>query len=165
MMKARAFRARTCALLTLLSVSACGGEGGSADSQDAQAAKSSKDAGAAKPPKPSCDVLGLFATDGLAGAAGCTGAICHTAGVMTLDLESEGLERRLLDEPANPEGPCKGEILVDSDKPDDSLLFKKVSGKSKCGSPMPLTNPSALTKDQVRCIQEYVEFVAADGKR
>ena len=157
MTKSRASNARSCALVMLLSTHACGGNDQQADSPDAQAAQP------VQPAAPSCDVLMLFAADGLT-EVGCSGAICHAVGVMSLDLQSDGLEQRLLNQSANPKGPCAGEILVDRDKPDNSLLLKKITGKSKCGSPMPLTKPGALTEDQVRCIREYVELVAADGK-
>jgi hypothetical protein len=115
-----------------------------------------------KPPQPSCDLRMLFASDGLAGV-GCSGAICHGAGGPSIDLESAGLEDRLRDQPANPAGPCAGEVLIDSTDPANSLLLKKVNGTSDCGSPMPLTNLSAFTQDQVRCVTEYVELTAAQA--
>jgi hypothetical protein len=146
----------------VLAVHACGGTEASPQAAKT-AAKAGRDAKAAQPAEPSCDVRMLFAADGLTGV-GCSGAICHTPGVMSLDLQSDGLEQRLLNEPANPKGPCAGEKLVDGDKPDNSLLLKKISGKMTCGSPMPLTMPGALSEDQTRCIQEYVDLVAAGGK-
>ena len=79
-------------------------------------------------------------------------------------LASDGLEDRLLNQLANPEGPCAGGLMVDGKDPEHSLLLQKVSGASTCGSPMPLTKPSALNDDQVRCIEEYVVLVAAGGR-
>lgn len=134
--------------LVTLALAGCGGGSEAADDS---------------PAPPTCDVRALFATDGLA-EVGCSGALCHSAGILHLDLESGSLEARLLDREADPEGPCAGELLVDSAAPQDSLLLRKVDGTSTCGAPMPLTNPSALTDEQVTCIEQYVRFVAAGGE-
>lgn len=138
-------------MLALLSTPACGGDAEPAEPQPTSQTQSAA---------PSCDVLALFATDGLS-SVGCSGALCHNPGVSPPDLVSDGLEERLLDQPANSEGSCADETLVDSVEPANSLLLKKVNGTSACGSRMPLTNPSGLTADQLRCIEEYVELVAA----
>jgi hypothetical protein len=144
-----------CALLVLLVIGACGG----GDDEPVETG-APVEAGASET---SCDVRALFATDGLT-MVGCSGALCHSPGVSPPDLVSEGLEERLLDKPSNPDGPCADEILIDGDAPGNSLLLKKTGGMSTCGAPMPLTNPSGLTADQVRCIEAYVELVAAGGE-
>jgi hypothetical protein len=148
------------ALLVLVVIHACGGG-------DDEPMETDQPMEADAPMQPdasgsSCDVRELFATDGLT-MVGCSGALCHSPGVSSPDLVSAGLEERLLDQPSNPDGPCAGELLVDADEPSNSLLFKKVGGMSTCGAPMPLTNPSGLSADQVLCIEELVELVAAGG--
>lgn len=149
-----------CALLVLLVIYACGG--GDDAPTEADPLMEADAPMAADASEPSCDVRALFATDGLT-MVGCSGALCHSPGVTSPDLVSEGLEQRLLDQPSNPDGPCAGELLVDADEPSNSLLSKKIGGMSTCGAPMPLTNPSALSADQVRCIEELVERVAVGG--
>jgi hypothetical protein len=152
--------------ISLVAVLGCGsgeeeGAGGrSSDANGRQDAGAENASAHDEPFQLSCDVHALFAADGLAGA-GCTGAICHGVGGKSPDFGSPGLAPRLLDQPAAEDGVCAGQLLIDGEHPERSLLLTKLGNAPPCGSPMPLTNRSALTEADRDCIEEYVRLVAA----
>lgn len=141
---------RSCAwLLLLLPAWGCESEG-----------TQSGDAGMQGAGELNCDVQAIFAADGLSGL-GCTGAICHGGGGVSPDFQAPGLAMRLLDQPAAVDGPCDGELLIDSEHPEQSLLLTKLGNSPPCGSPMPLTNRDSLTESALACIEEYVQLAVA----
>ncbi|HKY39336.1 MAG TPA: hypothetical protein VJN18_25535 [Polyangiaceae bacterium] len=108
-------------------------------------------------------------------AASCK--LCHTSntndvgGLQSsgLDLQSPNITARLKDVPAKhldlPYGKnlCPtGDLLVDSSRPQDSWLLKKVKGQQgTCGEPMPITG--TLRLDEFVCIEAYVYCVAGQA--
>ncbi len=99
-----------------------------------------------------------------------TGAVCatcHQSGLSNagLDLKSPGVTARLKDVAAThgdiggmPACPS-GDKLVDTAKPADSWLWKKVTmQQGACGDPMPQSG--AFPMEAVTCVKTYVECVA-----
>jgi hypothetical protein len=93
----------------------------------------------------------------------CGTSICHDGAINGLDLIAPGLDERVLDVPAAGTDCGKTTLpLVDSQRPERSLILQKLSEAPPCGSPMPLgSGPSGLTQDQLSCIQAFVRAVAA----
>jgi hypothetical protein len=96
--------------------------------------------------------------------AKCNQSICHAAGAPQVDLVSDGVEGRLVDQPSSDHGMCKGMTLISTDG-SPSLLLLKVGNSPPCGSKMPLTG-AALTSDETKCLTNWVADLSgmhADG--
>jgi hypothetical protein len=80
---------------------------------------------------------------------------CHSANTPQIDLVSDGLVGRLVDQlaPEKPTSKCQGKTLIASDG-SASLLVDKLKNPAPCGSSMPLGAPA--TSDQVKCIGDWV---------
>lgn len=119
--------------------------------------------------QPSCDVEAV-----LRASCGVTG--CHSATHTTaeLDLDTPGVQARLIDVPAtyaditcpNPDGGAlpvecipetcvPGAKLIDLENPDRSVLLKKLAGTQDCGSQMPLA-PGMLSDSDRTCLEEWL---------
>ena len=95
----------------------------------------------------------------------CWGIGCH--GSMTpaaqLDMQSPGVEYRLVDVPAahtdildGTEGNClPGELRIDSANPENSLILTLLLGTRSCGGKMPVA-PRTLTADGYQCLRAWV---------
>ena len=105
--------------------------------------------------------------------ASCASLGCHNApGTIApqagLDLASPNVAARLVDQPAShvgasPDTGCvTGQKLIDRATPAASWLMLKLTTPSSaltCGSPMPIGLP--LKADELKCIQDYINAVAA----
>lgn len=80
---------------------------------------------------------------------------CHAAGGPRIDLVSDGLVDRLVDQlaPDTMGSMCQGKTLVSSDGA-ASLLVNKLKSPAPCGSQMPIGPP--LASDQVKCVTDWV---------
>ena len=88
---------------------------------------------------------------------------CHGADVQGgLDLRPDGLEPRLVDVPSSAQG-CEGRLLVDSVAPENSQLLRVLTPDSsgRCVLAMP-PPPAAVSDEDLACITEWVESLAAD---
>lgn len=93
---------------------------------------------------------------------------CHgrvTLYPTTLDLESDGLAARVVDQPAedNPDkGKCAGKILVPRQDPLGSIFVEKVESLTpSCGIAMPQNAPP-LGADEIACVKRWA-LLAAQG--
>lgn len=93
-------------------------------------------------------------------AASCDSSSCHGAGALATDLVSDPamLPERLRDRPAVAAG-CNGDPLIDSSNPEASVLLRSLTDAYCTSVPMPLGPP--LTDDELRCVTEWVQAVAA----
>ena len=100
-----------------------------------------------------CDVPALFAVSCLNG--------CHDARSFQggLDLESAGLEQRVFDKRAAGRADY---LLVDSEIPEESALFLKLSAQAPFGTSMPLGR-QPLSPAQRSCVLAWVQAIAARG--
>jgi hypothetical protein len=99
----------------------------------------------------------------------CFGIGCHGANTPAaqLDMESPGVEARLVDVPAShadildgSDSQCfQGELRVDSANPQRSVLLKKILGTQSCGSKMPIS-PRSLTTENAECVRQWVYRLA-----
>jgi hypothetical protein len=85
----------------------------------------------------------------------CGTAACHAAGAQQVDLISNGVAGRLLDQPAK-NAKCKGRTLVATDG-SASLLVQKLSGTPPCGEAMP-EGKTIAAKDK-QCLFDWVVSV------
>lgn len=95
-------------------------------------------------------------------AASCgDGAGCHGAGSPWTDLVSDlpNLPERLRDKPAFAVG-CNGDPIIDSANPEASVLTRSLTEDDRCTfTTMPVSG--TLTADEVRCVTEWAQAVAA----
>lgn len=108
-----------------------------------------------KPKVADCDVYKLFERS-------CDGAACHGADAprANLDLISPGVDQRLFHELGTAD--CDERKLVFPGRPEDSLLYVKVSESEPfCGARMPVG--SALPAEDIACIKEYIENAGKDS--
>jgi hypothetical protein len=103
------------------------------------------DSGAAPDAPPAC-VTDLF-------EASCGTAGCHNAGAPQVDLVSEGVTGRLLDQPSS-SALCSGRTFIASGG-GASLLLDKLMATPPCGSRMPLVG--TLTSAQQTCLEQWVQ--------
>jgi len=111
---------------------------------------------------------------------GCHGSNTPAAG---LDMESPGVEARLLNQPATHRDILNGsqvncgcteammgatppytcppstQLLVDGNNPDNSLILKKVNGTHTCGDKMPIP-PRAIDASGIACLRAWVFQIA-----
>lgn len=91
-------------------------------------------------------------------AAKCAGP-CHAGAEPEsgLDLESAGVEARLIGEPSV-SGFCDGRLLIDpeADDPLDHLMLDKLQDRPTCGSRMPF-GTEALTSAEVECVRRWID--------
>lgn len=93
---------------------------------------------------------------------------CHgrvTLYPTTLDLESDGLAARVVDQPAEDDpdkGKCAGKILVPRQDPLGSFFVEKVESPTpSCGIAMPQNAPP-LGDDEIACVKRWA-LLAAQG--
>jgi hypothetical protein len=105
-----------------------------------------------------------------------TSIICHKTGATpnagaSLDLESPGANKRLIDVPATHGGVAAnatcmpGQKLIDSAMPDNSWLLLKLTtatADQKCGSQMPIG--PLLSDTDLTCVKKYIQDVADAAK-
>ena len=105
-------------------------------------------AGSAPPPvTAACDFKGLIQAK--CGNAGCHGGPSAGSG---LDLTSASLAMRVATRKGA--GACSSKLLVDKENPEQSVLYRKVSGID-CGSQMPLGG--SLTADEQECVLSWID--------
>ena len=91
----------------------------------------------------------------------CASAGCHDADTASASLnmlDDGGLAARLVGISSS----CNGLELVSADNPSSSYIVNKVSSSPTCGSIMPL-NPPALSEEEVACMQDWVNNLAANS--
>src|SRR5262249_19253318 len=95
-------------------------------------------------------------------ATTCTGMGCHNSKDKTqmLDLQSPGVESRLVNKPAT-EPLCVGS-LVDPSSPQDSVLYKKLTMDPPCGARMPSGGPYFSDAKQ-QCILDWIKGLGGGG--
>jgi len=101
----------------------------------------------------------------------CWGIGCHgnEPGTIAadLDLMSAGVEARLLNVPAShmhildgSDVNCAaGELRIDGNNPEESLILKKILGRQSCGSNMPVA-PRVISANDALCIRSWVYTIA-----
>jgi hypothetical protein len=82
---------------------------------------------------------------------------CHNRGAPQVDLVSDGVTGRLLDQSSS-SALCRGRTYVSSDG-SESLLLDKLLAVPPCGSRMPLVG--ALTSEQQTCLGQWVDSLGA----
>lgn len=95
----------------------------------------------------------------------CWGIGCHGSNTPAamLDLETAGVEGRIVDVPASHgdilDGTAPncmaGELRVDTANPENSVILKKVLGTHSCGGKMPVS-PRTVTPADVECLRAWV---------
>lgn len=101
-----------------------------------------------------CNVYALFERS-------CDGAACHGAEAprANLDLVSPGVDQRLFHELGTAD--CDQRKLVFPGRPEDSLLYVKVSESDPfCGARMPVGK--ALPAEDIACIKSYIDDAGKD---
>lgn len=92
--------------------------------------------------------------------AKCAMTGCHVRNSIPLDLLSDGVADRLVDQNAYATGMCKGETLL-STSGKNSLMIQKLDDDPPCGSKMPLVG--TLTDEESKCLTDWLESVT--GKK
>ncbi len=87
-------------------------------------------------------------------AARCASAGCHDASskAANLDLASEGLRARLADTPGS--AACPDHLQVDTENPENSLIYLKVTDAPPCGARMPYGG--TLSDDEQACMLAWL---------
>jgi hypothetical protein len=109
-----------------------------------------------------CDLDMLFTKS-------CWGIGCHGSmqPAADLDLQTPGVEGRILNIPAShlhitdgSDAMCvQGELRVDGNNPDNSVILKKINGTQSCGGQMP-TPPRTVNDADKACLRAWVFQVA-----
>lgn len=99
----------------------------------------------------------------------CWGVGCHGSNTpaSSLDMQSAGVETRLVDVPAahgdildGTAANClPGELRIDSANPERSVILKKIAGTQSCGGTMPIA-PRTLTAEGGECLRVWVYRLA-----
>lgn len=92
--------------------------------------------------------------------AKCAMTGCHVRNSIPLDLLSDGVADRLVDQNAYATGMCKGKTLL-STGGKDSLMLQKLEDNPPCGSKMPLVG--TLSDGESKCLTDWLESVT--GKK
>jgi hypothetical protein len=87
----------------------------------------------------------------------CAQTGCHVTNSTPLDLQSDGVADRLIDQGSNASGVCKGKTLLSTKKGEDSLFAQKLTDKQPCGSKMPLVG--TLTPTEQMCLTMWIDTV------
>ncbi len=111
-------------------------------------------------PGGSCDIKALMALP----ENGCTNAGCHGERFQgNLDLLSGGVDQRLLGVASQSEA-CGGELLVDPENVDNSLLLRLIDPvrfkASPCGVMMPFGSQAGVSATTLSCFQSWVKTIA-----
>ncbi len=111
-------------------------------------------------PGGSCDIKALMALP----ENGCTNAGCHGERFQgNLDLLSAGVDQRLLGI-ASQSDACGGELLVDPENVDDSLLLRLIDPvrfkASPCGVMMPFGSQAGVSATTLTCFENWVKTIA-----
>jgi hypothetical protein len=106
-----------------------------------------------------CDAPTLvFQVDGMQG--GCNGAACHVqGGAFPPDLVSADVADRLVDVPSEGQF-CSGQLLIDSQNIENSLILKKLVADPECGDQMPF-GLDPLSDEKAQCIRTWIQSVVA----
>lgn len=117
------------------------------DDRDAgKAEMAAAGSGSVAPPSAACDFRGLMQQK-------CSGAGCHGAAAATgLDLVSAMLPQRVMGQYGKQS--CTDKLLVDTQSPEQSKLYLKVSGSS-CGVRMPIG--SDLSESEQACVLSWID--------
>jgi hypothetical protein len=112
-------------------------------------------------PGGSCDIKELMALP----ENGCTNAGCHGERFQgNLDLLSAGVDQRLLGVASKSEA-CGGELLIDPENVDNSLLLRLIDParfkSSPCGVMMPFGSQSGVSAETLSCFESWVKTIAA----
>ncbi len=109
-----------------------------------------------------CDIAAVFAKE----ENGCTNASCHGKQFQGgIDLATPGLADRLVGVRSTTQA-CGGQLLIDPQSPDDSLLLRLVDAKrfaatpGQCGVMMPYGSSEGLTGSDLTCAENWVRAVA-----
>jgi hypothetical protein len=107
-----------------------------------------------------CDIQALMALP----ENGCTSAGCHGARFQgNLDLLSPGVGDRLRGVASQSEA-CGGELLVDPEHIDDSLLLRLIDpvrfASSPCGVMMPFGSSAGVSADTLSCFEAWAREIA-----
>lgn len=111
-------------------------------------------------PGGSCDIQALLALP----ENGCSNAGCHGERFQgNLDLSSPGVEGRLRGVPSQSEA-CGGELLLDPENVDNSLLLRLIDpirfGSSPCGVMMPFGSQTGVSATSLRCFESWLKAIA-----
>ncbi len=111
-------------------------------------------------PGGSCDIQALLALP----ENGCTNAGCHGEHFQgNLDLLSAGVDQRLLGVASQSEA-CGGELLVDPESVDNSLLLRLIDPvrfkSAPCGVMMPFGSQTGVSATSLRCFERWVTAIA-----
>ncbi len=112
-----------------------------------------------------CDIAQVFAKT----ENGCTNSNCHGSPFQGgLDLASPGLAGRLVGVASTSQA-CSGQLLIDSQKPEESLLLRLVdpaayaASPHQCGVLMPFGSNEGLSGNDLACMKQWVASAAAGG--
>lgn len=83
-------------------------------------------------------------------------AACHTASATQVDLESAGVERRLVGK-ASTSAMCRDLVYVSTDG-SASLILDKLEDDPPCGTKMPIGPPLSAT--DTACLNDWVDSLA-----
>jgi hypothetical protein len=111
-------------------------------------------------PGGSCDIKALLALP----ENGCSNAGCHGERFQgNLDLLSAGVDQRLLGVASHSEA-CGGELLVDPENVDNSLLLRLIDPvrfkSSPCGVMMPFGSQAGVSATTLTCFENWVKAIA-----
>lgn len=111
-------------------------------------------------PGGSCDIQALLALP----ENGCSNAGCHGERFQgNLDLLSPGVAGRLLGVASQSEA-CAGELLVDAENVDNSLLLRLVDPvrfqSAPCGVMMPFGSQTGVSATSLSCFESWVKTIA-----
>jgi mono/diheme cytochrome c family protein len=90
----------------------------------------------------------------------CANAGCHTRDDSAggLDLTAPFLRDLLTDKPSSSDQ-CEGQLWMDAEHPENSLLLRKLGDEPPCGDPMPPLGH--LSDSEARCIEDWVRAAVA----
>lgn len=111
-------------------------------------------------PGGNCDIKALMALP----ENGCTNAGCHGERFQGhLDLLSAGIDQRLLGVASQSEA-CGGDLLVDPENVDNSLLLRLIDPArfkaSPCGVMMPFGSQAGVSANALSCFEGWVKTIA-----
>ena len=142
--------------------SASAGDSTNEDSSNAGSSGSGENAGAPGVAG-GCDISAIFSKSDY----GCTASNCHGKQFQGgVDLVSPGIAERLVGTRSITQA-CGGQLLIDPNSPDDSLLLRLLDAKrfnatpNQCGVMMPFGSEEGLVGDDLACVESWVHAVSA----
>jgi hypothetical protein len=131
---------------------------GGAMQPDGGGTMSSSSADAGTPPASACPDVCMLLQE----RCGTSGCHSGSAPAGQLDLASSGVVMRLSDI-ATHTSACSGKKLIDTEDPDKSVLYGKLTDPPACGLRMPVGAP--LSDDQIECVRAFVAEPACGGEK